>query len=39
MERKIGISNREPAEAEDRERREHPPIDGTRRHHKTRRDA
>ena len=27
MERKMGISNREPAEAEDRERREHPPID------------
>jgi hypothetical protein len=27
MERKVGISNRESAEAEDRERREHPPID------------
>jgi hypothetical protein len=27
MERKVGISNRESAEAEDRERQEHPPID------------
>lgn len=27
MKRRVGISNRESAEAEDRERREHPPID------------
>ena len=27
MERKVGISNRESAEAEDRERQEHPPVD------------
>lgn len=27
MERRVGISNRESAEAEDRERRDHPPVD------------
>ena len=27
MERRVGISNRESAEAEERERREHPPVD------------
>ena len=27
MKRRVGISNRESAEAEDRERREHPPVE------------